>query len=147
MQFKIMTKNDLDQVARLYVEAFNGAPWYDQWTVEMVKKRLGQMLGCEESLGIIAYHNHQVLGLALGNKEYYYDAIHFHLKEVCVDPTIKGQGIGSKLMDELVKRVEIEGVSEIFLWTLRCNEMQSFYEKQNFKVEDKLMIMKRKSKI
>lgn len=144
MKFKIMTRDDLDQVAKLYVEAFNGAPWYDQWTIETAKKRLGQMIGCEESLGIMAYEDKKVIGLALGNKEYYYDAVHFHLKEVCVDPTIKGQGIGSKIIEEVVKSVKAEGITEILLWTLKCNEMKGFYEKQDFQVADELMIMKRK---
>ena len=144
MKFKIMTRDDLDQVAKLYVEAFNGVPWYDQWTIETAKKRLGQMIGCEESLGIMAYEDKKVIGLALGNKEYYYDAVHFHLKEVCVDPTIKGQGIGSKIIEEVVKSVKAEGITEILLWTLKCNEMKGFYEKQDFQVADELMIMKRK---
>ena len=139
-----MTRDDLDQVAKLYVEAFNGAPWYDQWTIETAQKRLGQMMGCEESLGIMAYDDKKVIGLALGNKEYYYDAVHFHLKEICVDPTIKGQGIGSKLIEEVVKSVKAEGITEIFLWTLKCNEMKGFYEKQDFQVADDLMIMRRK---
>lgn len=143
MEFKIMTREDLDKIVELYVGAFNGAPWYDKWTVETAKKRLGQMIGCEDSLGLIAYDNNKVVGMALGNKEYYYDAVHFHFKELCVDTAIKGKGIGSKLVDEMVRRVKVDGVTDIILWTLRCSEMLGFYEKQNFKVSDELIIMRR----
>lgn len=143
MEFKVMTRENLDQVVDLYVGAFNGAPWHDKWTVETAKKRLGQMIGCEDSLGLIAYEHNKVVGMALGNKEYYYDAVHFHFKELCVDTTIKGKGIGSQLVDEMVRRVKADGVTEMLLWTLRCNEMLGFYQKQHFKVSDELMIMKR----
>lgn len=143
MEFKVMKREDLGQVAELYVGAFNGEPWRDKWTVETAAKRLGQMIGCEDSFGLIAYDEGKVVGMALGNKEYYYDCVHFHFKELCVDTTIKGKGIGSKLVAEMVRRLKEDGVAEILLWTLRCNEMLGFYEKQGFTVCNELMIMTR----
>lgn len=141
MIYKVMEDADLENIAQLYVEAFNGEPWNDKWTRETAMKRLDQMLGCRDSLGLVAYEEDQPVGLVLGNKEYYYNSVHFHLKELCVDRSIKGKGIGSKLLDEFMKRLQEQGVSKVLLWTLRCNEMLSFYNKKGFQVEEALMVM------
>jgi hypothetical protein len=37
----------LADIAKVYVEAFNAHPWNDKWTVELVVKRLSQMMNCE----------------------------------------------------------------------------------------------------
>lgn len=146
MTYKVMEQIDLEHIAALYVEAFNGEPWNDKWTKETAMKRLDQMLGCKDSFGLVAYEGDRPVGMVLGNKEYYYDSTHFHLKELCVDQSIKGKGIGSKLVEEFIKRLQEQGVDEVLLWTLRCNEMLGFYNKQGFKVEDGLIVMMRSLK-
>lgn len=141
MTYKVLERSDLDMIADLYVKAFNGPPWHDKWTNESAIKRLGQMLGCEDSYGLVAYEAHKPVGMVLGNMEYFYDCTHFHLKELCVDPSIQGKGIGAKLMKTFMERLKEKGVDEVLLWTLRCNEMLSFYNKQGFKVEEDLVVM------
>lgn len=139
--YKSLERSDLEAIGDLYVKAFNGPPWHDKWTKETAIKRLGQMIGCEDSYGLIAYDADKPIGMVLGNMEYFYDCTHFHLKELCVDPDIKGKGIGSKLMKEFMERLKEKKVDKLLLWTLRCSEMLSFYNKQGFKVEDDLVVM------
>ncbi|MCO7124463.1 hypothetical protein NIE88_01545 [Sporolactobacillus shoreicorticis] len=82
----------LDDMARLYVDAFNAPPWNDQWTVETARKRLHQMIQCEDSFGLVAYKKRS--GLTLGAEEQFYDRAMFTIKEFCVDRELRHTGLG-----------------------------------------------------
>lgn len=55
-----------------------------------------------------------------------------------VDPSVQGKGIGDQLIKTFMGRLKEKGGDEVLLWTLRCNERLSFYNKQGFKVGEDL---------
>ncbi|MGL5480067.1 MAG: GNAT family N-acetyltransferase, partial [Clostridium sp.] len=42
--FKEIKREDLNELVDIYIEAFNGEPWNDNWTYETASKRLENML-------------------------------------------------------------------------------------------------------
>jgi ribosomal protein S18 acetylase RimI-like enzyme len=79
--------------------------------------------------------------MILGSIEYYYDAVLFQIKELCVDPKIKGAGIGSKLLSEFITRLKAKGIDRVILLTLKTNETEGFYKKHGFKTFENMIMM------
>ncbi|WP_263488252.1 GNAT family N-acetyltransferase [Clostridium sp. FP2] len=54
---------------------------------------------------------------------------------------LQGQGIGSKLLNELEKRLKGIGVTTIILFTSKENKTSKFYLKNNFTEWDSMAMM------
>lgn len=133
IKYKELTKEHINEIAEIYVSAFNSEPWNDDWTVETAAKRISQMMNCEGFDGLIASENEKILGMILGNHEYYYNGMHFHIKEFCVDLKLRGKGVGAQLIEEFTRRLVSKGIDEIILFTARGDGTEGFYKKHGFK--------------
>ncbi|MBZ9622468.1 GNAT family N-acetyltransferase [Clostridium sp. FP2] len=76
-----------------------------------------------------------------GNYEQFYDGIHYNLREMFISNELQGQGIGSKLLNELEKRLKGIGVTTIILFTSKENKTSKFYLKNNFTEWDSMAMM------
>ncbi len=141
IEYKELTKEHIKEVAEIYVDAFNSEPWNDQWTVESASKRISQMLNCEGFDGLVVYEDQKVVGMILGNHEYYYNGMHFHIKEFCVDIKLRGNGLGAQLIDEFTNRLKNKGIDEIILFTSIGDSTEGFYKKHGFKSFDSMVMM------
>ena len=143
IEYKELTQEHINKIAEIYVRAFNSEPWNDEWTVETASKRISQMMNCEGFDGLIVCENDKILGMILGNHEYYYNGMHFHIKEFCVDLNLRGKGIGTQLIEEFSNRLVSKGIDEIILFTARGGWTEGFYKKHGFKnFEDMVMMGK-----
>lgn len=129
MKYSELEIKDLDEVVLLFIKAFNKEPWNDKWTRDTAYNRLKQMINCEGYYGVKACENEKIIGIILGNHEYYYDGMHFNIKEFCVDSDIKGRGIGSQILEEFICRLKEKGIIKIYLSTLQSDSTVKFYEK------------------
>lgn len=143
MRYRIFNTEHLEEVSKLYVKSFNAPPWNDKWTEDTAKKRLQQMLNCEGAYGLVCYLDNEIVAMILGNHEYYYDGMHFNIKEFCVDHSKKGKGIGKKVLNEFTVRLKDRGINNIYLWTSRGDMTEGFYEKNGYNIVDKLVVMEK----
>lgn len=141
MQYEELTQDHLTDIVPLYTQSFNAAPWYDEWTIETASNRLLQMLNCEGYYGLVAYQGKTLVGMILGNHEYYYDGMHFQIKEFCVDDSLRGQGIGSKLFEEFLNRLKQRQIQKVYLLTLKSNVTEGFYLKKGFEANKNIILM------
>ena len=132
VKYKELTTENIREIAEIYVDAFNSEPWNDEWTIESASKRISQMINCEGFDGLVAYEDEKLIGMILGNHEYYYDAMIFQIKEFCVDVKVKGTGIGAKLLDEFTTTLKTKGIDRIILITSRTDGTEGFYKKHGF---------------
>ena len=147
VRYEELTKEHIKEIAEIYVDAFNCEPWNDEWTIESASKRISQMINCEGFDGLVAYEGEKLIGMILGNHEYYYDAMIFQIKEFCVSLQVKGTGIGSKLLDEFTTRLKSKGIERVMLFTSRTDVTEGFYKKHGFEsFEDMVMMEKEISK-
>lgn len=144
MQYEILEQEHIVELIDLYIESFNAPPWNDKWTPETVFNRLSQMMNCEGAYGLVAYKDEEVVGMILGNHEYYYDGMQFQIKEFCVSHSLKGAGIGSQLFDEFIRRLKEKGIGEVILLTSKTEKTEGFYKKRGFDSSDDMVIMARK---
>ncbi len=130
MIYKELEEKHIGEIAELYVRTFNAKSWNDSWTIESATKRLLQMLHCDGFYGIVCYENDKLIGLILGNHEYYYSGMHFNIKEVCIDVEMQGKGFGTSILEEFLSRLKKRGISEVYLFTSK--EQAGFYNKNGF---------------
>lgn len=140
-KYKEITKDYIRDIAEVYIEAFNSEPWNDEWTIESASKRISQMINCEGFDGLVAYEEEKLIGMILGNHEYYYDAMLFQIKEFCVAPQVKGTGVGAKLLDEFTIRLKAKEIDRIILLTSRTNATEGFYRKHGFNSFEDMVMM------
>lgn len=140
-KYKELTKEHIREIAEIYVDAFNAEPWNDEWTIESASKRISQMINCEGFDGLVMYEDETLIGMILGNHEYYYNGIHFNIKEFCVDLKLRGQAIGSRLLEEFIKRLRNKGINEIILVTSRTDVTEGFYKKHGFQNFEGMILM------
>ena len=142
--YKELTNEHIKEIAEIYVDAFNSEPWNDEWTIDSAFKRISQMINCEGFDGLVAYEDEKLIGMILGNHEYYYNGMHFNIKEFCVDLKLKGKGIGSKLFEEFLKRLKSSGIDEVILLTSKTEGTEGFYNKHGFKSFEGMVMMGKK---
>lgn len=139
--YEEITESHLDELARLYVETFNAAPWNDEWTFETARKRLQWMIRTEVAFGLCVYRNGQMCGAVLGAMEQFYDGLMFEVKEYWVKNEMRGKGIGSKLFVEMEKRLLERGVKNIILITAKGDATEHFYHNQGMGTEPDMVFM------
>ncbi|MBI4599742.1 GNAT family N-acetyltransferase [Candidatus Uhrbacteria bacterium] len=108
----------VEQIARVYREAFGGAPWYETWDIETIKKDFSNEMKRRGAVCVVAQIEAEVVGFAWGYTistpdpalEEHLDApgIHnalygnyFYLDECAVTPSQHGRGIGKKIVQAI----------------------------------------------
>lgn len=144
LEYREMTLSDLPALAEMYVDAFNAAPWNDEWTAETAGKRLRQMMNTEDSFGLCAYENGELAGMVLGADEQFYNGVMFDVKEFCVRSALRGKGLGSAIFAELEARLKARGVGEIILYTASGDSTKCFYQSRGMSVCDGMIMMNKR---
>lgn len=144
LRYEKITESYLDELARLYKDTFNAAPWNDEWTFETARKRLQQLLHSEDSFGLCVYQGGQLCGAVLGVLEQYFDGPMYNLHEYWVKNEMRGKGIGSKLFTETEKRLLERGVKNIILITAKGDATEHFYHKQGMGTDPDMVFMSKR---
>ena len=129
--YKIMQKEDIDSVSPLFIEYWNGTG--DQWTYDLVYKRIWQVLGSPDSYCLMAFEGENVVAFAMGRMETFFDLTAYNLVEIVVTKNYQNKGIGTQVMLELEKRVKQLGVSLIQLSAVNDDMHEHFYGKLGYK--------------
>lgn len=130
--YRQMQKEDISSVTPLYMEYWNSTG--DNWNEELVYRRIWQVIGSPDSYGLIAQNGKkEVLGFAMGRFETFYDLTAYNLVEIIVASDSQGNGIGTKITEELERRVKDMGASLIQLVSVNDDWHEHFYTKQGYK--------------
>lgn len=138
-----LDESDLPEATRLYVRVFNAPPWNDQWTEVTAGTRLRQTFDTPGALGVAMWEAGRMTGIAIGYEEQWYSGVHYSLKELFVEPTLQGSGVGTRLMDRLMQVLRERDVERIYLLTAHDSPAATFYEKLGFQRSRYTTLMKR----
>ena len=120
----------LDALAEIYVECFNGDPWFENWDIGMAESTLRSYLDKQFTL-LVARYAGEVVGLCVAAPLSAYDADSqrfadivdinnsAYLPDVAVAPSAQGCGIGTALVAAFI---EISRASGATTATLRTRE-------------------------
>jgi len=129
------------ECSKLFLKTFNAQPWNDKWTPDTAFKRLHDIFLSPNFEGISYFEDGEIKGAVFGYKEQYYDGVHYNLKELFISTDLQGKSVGSKLIQELEKRLLGLGVTNILLFTLKGTRASNFYLKNNFSECNNMTIM------
>lgn len=134
MEYREIKEENLTTLAEMFAETFNAPPWNDGWTLETAKKRLHGFIVREGFYGVAAYEEEQLLGMILGQEEFYYEGNVFEIEEFCIRNSMRGQGLGKILYREFEQRLKARGVTQICLLTMRQEATVGFYESVGYEI-------------
>lgn len=141
MKIKNMKSEYLDAYAALFVDVFNAEPWNDAWTAETARIRIKNMMQTNTFIGKAIYGENGLNGMIWGQKEQYYDGIHFQIQEFCVRKTAQQKGYGKALLDALKEELRAIGVTNIYLITSRGERTEGYYQKRGFVTSAHMILM------
>lgn len=139
----LMESKDLDGGASLYQATFNAEPWNEGWQVDTARERLEAILAAPNGLGVIATHEGTPVALALGYLERWVSGYHFQLKEICTAPDQQRQGLGSLVLDFLLRTLRERGVVQAFCETRTGVPAEAFFRRAGFRTLNVVALGKR----
>ncbi|KNF09621.1 putative ribosomal-protein-alanine acetyltransferase RimI [Gottschalkia purinilytica] len=118
---KEMEEEDIDQVCKIEEISFS-TPWTKEaLTMEVTKNNLAKYLVAKKEDKVVGYAGVWII-IDEG-----------HITNIAVSPDYRGQGIGSLLVEKLVKLCEEKGISNMTLEVRESNTTaQSLYKKFGF---------------
>jgi ribosomal protein S18 acetylase RimI-like enzyme len=138
---KVMELSDVPSASEELLLAFKEKPWEESWTFSDARRRITGILESPSSFGLVALADNKVVGIALGLSKGYLDKQDFWLDEFSVDPNYQKQGIATKLMKELKKKLKEKEITKIYLVTRKHYPCVSLYEKEGFSSEGEDLLM------
>lgn len=134
------TTEYLDECAHLAVEVFNAEPGNQHWTRETARIRLLEMLNTPGFVGFI-WRTQEMLGFVVGNCEQREDTLRFELKTICVRSDRQSQGIGTKLLHQLMNTLATMNVTSIYLLAAKDGQAEAFYKNNGFQRSPRTSVM------
>lgn len=131
-QYREMAEYDIEKVVPLYIEYYNNKE-DGEWTAETTYKRIHQVWSREDSYCLILEEDKSVIGFAIGYFEQYDDCFAYDLVEIVVSTKLQNQGVGTKFMNELEKRIKEKGAMLIQLQAVNDNYHNHFYGKLGYR--------------
>ena len=131
MQYRIMTESDISAVIPLYLEYYNT---YESgaWTEKTTYKRIHQVWSREDSLCLLLEDEGKGIGFAMGYFEQYDDLKAYDLVEILIAHDHQSQGLGTRFMLELERRVRELGGAMIQLQAVNDEMHTRFYGRLNY---------------
>ena len=131
MQYRIMTETDIARIVPYYIDYYNTHDG-DAWPFDTTYKRIHQVWSREDSYCLILEEDKSVIGFAMGYFEQYDDCFAYDLVEIVVSTKLQNQGVGTKFMNELEKRIKEKGAMLIQLQAVNNDLHNHFYGKLGY---------------
>lgn len=136
-----MESEYLHVYAELFAAVFNAPPWNDAWTNETACIRIKNMMQTNTFVGKAIYDENDLKGIIWGQKEQYFDGIHFQIQEFCVKSAAQQKGYGKMLLEALRAELAASGVTNIYLITSRGERTEGYYQKRGFETSAHMILM------
>lgn len=134
-------RGDFERCAELFVEAYNGPPWYNQWTRKTAERRLGELTGASRAVGFVNLCDGEIVGAAFGYEKTWWKGDELYIEEFYVSPRFQGQGYGSALFTAVEKYAAERSLSCLTLLTDRRKPAYGFYEKNGMACLEQIGLM------
>jgi aminoglycoside 6'-N-acetyltransferase I len=136
MTEEFITINDdmLPEVEDLYKRAFGKAPWNDDWSDgAQLSEYIRDVSGGRGSLNYGLLIDGKLAAVSLGLIRHWWEGTNYNIEELCVDPDLQGQGIGTRFMHMIEEDIKAKGLAGIFLQTDSDKPSYGFYLKNGYK--------------
>lgn len=136
-----LNETHLKECSLIYIDTFNEEPWHDNWDEVSSYNRLDEIYRTPGFIGLVVIENEKVLGAIFGNLETWFEGYMYNLKEMFVEKSSKGNGLGSILFSHLEEALKNHKVTSISLFTSKGDLTEKFYLKNGCETEDDMIMM------
>lgn len=141
MDIRDMARERAEDYAEIYASVFNGGPWNESWTTDRAMRRILDMMETNTFRGLALMDGEDVCGMIWGQKEQFYNGIHFQIQEFCIRNECQGKGYGPMLLQAFTEILKEEGVTRIYLLTCPGERTEGFYLAHGFHRSGSTIIM------
>ena len=138
---KDYTPDALAACAELYVQAFNGPPWNDKWTVAAAGARLREFVGSSRFFGFTLWEADTLIGAVFCRALTFYFGEEAYVEELFVAPACQRNGHGAALMQAVEAYAKEHSLVSITLLTGKGKPSFQFYEKRGYKQSEAMVFM------
>ena len=132
-EFIILDESYLDEMAELYMNAFAGEPWNDDWSNrEQLYEYIKEISGAYNCLNFGLKMDGKLVAMSLGMIRHWWEGTNYNIEELCVMPELQGRGMGSRFMELIENDIQTRGAVGIFLQTDNDKPAYKFYKKIGF---------------
>lgn len=135
------SKTHLEEYGRIYAEAFSGEPWNDPWKPEDAAIHVKELMESRQSYGLECREGENVVGFILGTSMLFHYGRTFEINDLAVDPNYQGQGIGSMLIQHILKDIKAMGMVGVHLITANEGKLPELYGRYGFSKENRVILM------
>jgi len=122
----------LTPAVELFIDAFNTAPWNDEWTVASASRRLRDLQATPGFEGAALLTDGEVTAFIGGYRQRWWDDTdHFYIAELAVRRAVHRAGYGTRLLRAFIDG--LVGVSTYYLLTEADGPAHAFYVKAGFR--------------
>ncbi len=143
LELRKFSRDDLFQCAELFINVFNGDPWFDDWlSFDYAYDYLFELVMNPVFMGFVACDDSgEITGVCMGHKKSWWQGKEFIIDEFYVKDDRQGTGIGSILMDYMVTILSDNDFKRFILTTNRDIPAEWFYIKNGFVCNEKRVVM------
>jgi GNAT superfamily N-acetyltransferase len=142
---KNYTPDDFDRCCELYIQVFNGAPWFDKWTSESARAHVRELVDDNNFVGFTAWDG-DLVGAAFARTRTFYSGTELFIEELFIAPNCQRKGIGTALMREVESYAKSIAATNITLITGAGYPSFDFFAKCGCKHVDALAFMHKRVK-
>ncbi len=141
MEIGQLELSQLSSCGDLFIEAFKTPPWNEQWEIAAAIDRLTRAYETPGGYSVVAIEDGAILGFLIGVVERWYEGYHYQVKELCVGVAYQRRGVGKHLIDALQSALASQGVTRIYLLTMRHSAAETFYAQSGFMPSSELVVL------
>jgi len=132
--------SDTEKCVTAYIESYNCAPWNYNWTYPYAHKYLLDYILAPRFEGFVVELEGKIVAVLFGQGRTWLTSEQFYIDELYVIPQMRGQGIGTTLLEHVERHCKENKFSLLYLMTSRNTDGPIFYSNKYFSQSENWLI-------
>ncbi len=133
--------DDLETCVHLLIEAYNGEPWNNHWTIETASRYLKEFVSNDKFVGFVICESEVVVGAMFAHRKTWWTNDELYVDELYISPGFQGKGYGERLLSHAEHYAKSEGLAGLTLLTNRYFPATAFYTKHGYQQAEHIIYM------
>ena len=122
-----------DRCVKLYYDMFTSPEWGFTWlTMEKTRRYFTDMANAPRFKGYMYMQDGDAAGACFGDISDYFKTAQYYIREIFVDQSIQGRGVGSRFLADIEADLKRCGIDNVILSTSRGIKAFDFYKNNGY---------------
>lgn len=132
LTIKSVIKSDIEVYAKVFIPAYNQAPWNYHWQLEDAINYLNEYISSPDFIGFSLYDNDVFAGAIFAHTKTWWTGKQLYIDEFFINPDLQKKGYGKFLVSYTEQYALAHGLATITLMTHKFMPAMKFYTDINF---------------